>query len=86
MGGALELEVEACDSWTKTKPRRCLGLISLDVGDAWDRKEPHPHPLLRVNRARLQQLGFRISDDNLWATYEEEEEEEDEKAVVEEPV
>jgi hypothetical protein len=60
-------------SWGSiSPPKKCIGLISLDVDNAYRVNELRAIPLLRAVRDRLVGLGFRISDDRLWATYVEE--------------
>ncbi len=83
LGRAILLDDEQTSSWpSSTLPKKCIGLISLDVDNAYRVKELRAIPLLRAVRDRLVGLGFRISDDRLWATYVEEGAvEEDEKAV-----
>jgi hypothetical protein len=56
-----------------TKECCCVGVVSLAYGDRYDSvdKKSIPIPLLKVNRQRLENLGFVISEDALWAIYRE---------------
>lgn len=84
LGQALVAKAEE-SSWTASlkEQRKCVGVISLDVDNAYNEKKMRPIPLLRRVRKRLTDLGFVISDDQLWATYAEQPEEEDEGDDVE---
>lgn len=84
LGRAIITAEDDCSSWgSSVKPRKCVGLISLDVDNAYNEKKLRPMPLLRSVRQQLNELGFVISDDGLWATYVEQADEADEKAVRE---
>lgn len=54
-------------------PSNCMGRISLADGGAtrYDKEKLHPITLFKENRIRLEDLGFEITDDRLWAVFNE---------------
>lgn len=65
-------------STTSQRSSVCTGVISLAFCSAHS-KEPIHIPLVSSNIKRLEAIGFKISEDKLWAIYHEPEQKEEEE-------